>query len=98
MPRKLRKNRNIPIRTCLVTGQKAEQSAFFRFTVRDGMLVFDDQKKYSGRGGYVIKDEKALEKLSHLEKKLTHFLRTTVKIDQKAIEEQKQLLSTKTSR
>lgn len=68
----------MPIRTCLVTGKKAEQSAFFRFTVQNGNLVFDSTKRNTGRGGYVIPSETALQKLPHLQKKIAHFLKTSV--------------------
>ena len=72
--------------------KKAEQSAFFRFTVQNGHLVFNTNKKNKGRGGYVEKNEKSLEKLKKLGKKLSHFLKTPTKIDSEVIEEQKKLI------
>lgn len=74
-------------RTCLVTGKKASKEAFFRFTIIEGQLVFDTpQKVGQSRGGYVIKETKSISKLIHLEKKLTHFLKTPVKVDPSEID------------
>ena len=81
----------MPIRTCLVTGKKAESSAFFRFTAQKGILVFDISKKNKGRGGYVEKSMNSLEKLKKLEKKLSYFLKTSIKIDADVIENQKKI-------
>lgn len=88
-----KKHNHMPERTCLVTGQKAEKSAFFRFVIRDGKLVFDNSKISSGRGGYVCKTVEALEKLSKLKSKICHFLkRKDFEIDASVIEAQKKML------
>lgn len=62
-------------RTCLVTKTKAHPGAFLRFTVQNGQLVFDTIKKAPGRGGYIVKDIKALEKLPRLSGKIAYFLK-----------------------
>jgi predicted RNA-binding protein YlxR (DUF448 family) len=80
----------MPLRTCLVTGKKAEQSAFFRFTIQDGKLVFDNQKKNPQRGGYICKSIEALEKLHKRKRKISHFLKIKeFEIDTLILEEQK---------
>ncbi len=83
----------MPLRTCLVTGKKDEAETFFRFTVQDGRLVFDTHQKASGRGGYVVKEVEALDKLSFLNKKIVHFMNVKkVIIKPAVIEAQKQLI------
>ena len=81
----------MPIRTCLVTGKKGEPSQFFRFTIIDGELIFDVDAKNLGRGGYVIKEVQALDRLPHLIKKVVHFMKVTgsLKIEKEVIEKQK---------
>ncbi len=84
------------IRTCLVTGKKGNSKEFYRFTVQKGKLAFDSsqRQKNSGRGGYIEKSEKALERLLSLEKKIKHFLKINkVVIEKEVIEEQKFKLS-----
>lgn len=77
------------LRTCLVTGKKADPSAFFRFTLTpEGRVRFDDLKKNPGRGGYVIKNKEALQKLPRLSKKISHFLKKNVTIDEETVQEQ----------
>ncbi len=78
----------MPIRTCLVTGKKGEQSSFFRFTVQKGVLIFDDRIPSPGRGGYVEKTVDSLKKLKKLEKKVSHFLKKKLMIDEKILEDQ----------
>ena len=67
----------MPIRTCLVTGEKKEQKEFLRFTVQEGKIVFDGKKKYSGRGGYVVNKPDVIEKLTSKKMmgKICHFLK-----------------------
>ncbi len=65
----------MPIRTSIVTGQKKEQSEFLRFTIQGGLLVFDGDVKNKGRGGYVEKDEKLIQKLPKLKGKIKYRLR-----------------------
>ena len=77
-------------RTCLVTKTKAHPSAFLRFTIQNGQLVFDGEVKAAGRGGYVIKDVSALEKLPKLAGKVAYFLKVKkVEITEDAIESAK---------
>lgn len=83
------------VRTCLVTGKKENPKNLFRFTVQNGVLIFDKsfRKKHPGKGGYVIKSEQALEKLKFLSKKVAYFLKEErVLIEEKVIEEQKKLI------
>jgi predicted RNA-binding protein YlxR (DUF448 family) len=69
----------MPIRTCIVTGKKSEQSAFFRFTLQNTTLIPDTHQKNKGRGVYVSKTIQALEKLPRLHKKIIHSVRTKEK-------------------
>lgn len=62
-------------RTCLVTKVKAHPDALLRFTVQKGHLIFDQQVKAEGRGGYVVKDAEVLQKLSKLAGKIAYFLK-----------------------
>ena len=48
-----------------------------RFTVQDRVLVFDQETKQPGRGGYVVKDISAVKKLSSLKKKVGYFLKVS---------------------
>ncbi len=63
----------MPTRTCVVTKQRAEQSALLRMTVQNGKLAFDSAKKLPGRGAYVLPS--AIKSLPKLTKKLQHVLR-----------------------
>lgn len=84
----------MPIRTCLVTGKKADSSAFFRFTIVDGVLTFDTPKiKHPGRGGYVIQSKEAIYQLPKLQKKISHFLKKSTTIPLSTIESQIKLIS-----
>jgi len=59
----------MPIRTCLVTGQKKEQKDLLRFTLQEGEVVFDEgKKKNAGRGGYVFPNEENKERLKKIKK------------------------------
>jgi len=66
----------MPIRTCLVTGQKYEKCELLRFTIVDGQLVFDLDQKMPGRGGYVHLD--VVGQLPKFRGKIAHFLKTSV--------------------
>lgn len=65
----------MPIRTCMVTGQKQEKSSLLRFVVIDGKILFDRKQKFQGRGGYVVETEVNLQKLKKLGGKICHFLK-----------------------
>lgn len=64
-------------RTCLVTGQKHTQETLLRFVVVGNALVFDTRNKAPqlGRGGYVVPEVSAIDKLPHIHKKICHFLK-----------------------
>ena len=84
----------MPIRTCIVTGEKKDQKELLRFTVQGEQLFFD-QGKVCGkwRGGYVVSSVSALDKLSKLGKKVGYLLRAPkVKIDLVEIERVKNLV------
>ncbi len=76
-PKKILKNKDMPIRTCLISNKKAEKSVFLRFTVQNNNLVFDKKRPATGRGGYVFPTVKNLEKLKspQIKKKLIYFLK-----------------------
>lgn len=83
----------MPLRTCLVTGKKADPSAFFRFTSQNGCLVFDQNIKKTGRGGYVQRTCDSIHKLKRLEKKVSYFLKQKTTISETIIDQQIQRLS-----
>ena len=87
----------MPTRTCLICRKKADSSAFFRFSVVGGELVFDSGKrKNTGRGGYICRDEKQLDALltPKIAQKIGYFLKTSApKISPERIETQKKVLS-----
>ncbi len=84
----------MPIRTCMVTRKKVEQNKLFRFTVVAEELQFDPLGlRRPGRGGYVCPTVEAIRGLLKLEKKLSHFLRTPVRVSSETIEAQVGVIS-----
>lgn len=80
-------------RTCLVTKQKADPKDLLRFTVIEGQLIFDGRAKAPGRGGYVIKDANAIEKLPKMAGKIAYFLKVKkVEVSEDEIEKGKSFL------
>lgn len=82
-------------RTCLVTKTIADPKDLLRFTIVDGQLVFDStpSKKGVGRGGYVIAEAEAIEKLPKLSGKIAYFLKVKrVEVSVEAIERGKSKL------
>jgi predicted RNA-binding protein YlxR (DUF448 family) len=81
-------------RTCLVTKQKAPVEALLRFTVQNRKLVFDGAVKASGRGGYVIKEIVAIEKLPKLAGKVAYFLKVKkVEVSDEEIAQAKNIIA-----
>lgn len=68
------KTRKIPLRTCVVTGEKLDKRDLLRIVRDKNMQVsIDLTGKMNGRGAYIKKDIKVLEdaiKKKSLEKKL----------------------------
>ena len=70
------------LRTCIVTNKKYTSRALLRFTVQDGVLLFDEYistknkfLKNIGRGGYVFRDEKLIMKLPKMKGKINYKLK-----------------------
>ncbi len=68
------KKRKIPLRTCVVTGEKLDKRDLLRIVKdKDGNVSVDLTGKMNGRGAYIKKDVTVLEeaiKKKSLEKKL----------------------------
>jgi len=57
------KQRKIPMRTCVVSGEKCEKKDLIRIVRNNEGLVFvDDTLKANGRGAYLKKDKEVIEK------------------------------------
>ena len=57
------KQRKIPMRTCVVSGEKCEKKDLLRIVRNNEGLVFvDDTLKANGRGAYLKKDKDVIEK------------------------------------
>lgn len=68
------KTRKIPLRTCVVTGEKLDKRDLLRVVKnKDGEVKVDLTGKMNGRGAYIKRDVKVLEeaiKKKSLERKL----------------------------
>ncbi|HIT37406.1 MAG TPA: YlxR family protein [Candidatus Onthousia faecipullorum] len=68
------KTRKIPLRTCVVTGEKLDKRDLLRVVKnKDGEVKVDITGKMNGRGAYIKRDVKVLEeaiKKKSLERKL----------------------------
>ena len=72
------KTKKVPLRTCIVTGEKLEKKELFRIVrTPEGNVIIDETLKANGRGAYLkkelnvikkAKDSKILER--HLEVKI----------------------------
>ena len=52
-----RRNRHVPLRTCVACGKKTEKEALVRLVARpDGAVEVDPSGKAPGRGAYVCRD------------------------------------------
>ena len=57
------KQRKIPMRTCVVSGEKCEKKDIIRIVRNNEGLVFvDDTLKANGRGAYLKKDKEVIER------------------------------------
>jgi hypothetical protein len=57
------KTKKIPMRKCVVTNERFEKKALLRVVrTPDGEVVFDSTGKANGRGVYLSKDKKVIEK------------------------------------
>ncbi len=57
------KVKKIPMRTCVVTGEKCEKKDLLRVVRNnEGMVFVDDTLKANGRGAYLKKDKDVIEK------------------------------------
>jgi predicted RNA-binding protein YlxR (DUF448 family) len=57
------KQRKIPMRTCVVSGEKCEKKDLIRIVRNNEGLVFvDDTLKANGRGAYLKKDKEVIER------------------------------------
>ena len=57
------KVKKIPMRTCVVTGEKCEKKDLLRVVRNnEGQVFVDDTLKANGRGAYLKKDKDVIEK------------------------------------
>jgi predicted RNA-binding protein YlxR (DUF448 family) len=57
------KPRKIPLRKCVVTGERLPKKELLRvIKTPEGKVVFDPSGKANGRGAYVMKSESVIEK------------------------------------
>ncbi len=57
------KQRKIPMRTCVVSGEKCEKRDLIRIVRNnEGEVFIDDTLKANGRGAYLKKDKEVIEK------------------------------------
>ena len=79
------KQRKIPMRTCVVSGEKCEKKDLIRIVRNNEGLVFvDDTLKANGRGAYLKKDKEVIER-ARTTKVLERHLNT--KIDESIYDE-----------
>ena len=68
------KTRKIPLRSCVVTGEKLDKRELLRIVrSKDGEVKVDETGKMNGRGAYIKRDVKVLDeaiKKKSLERKL----------------------------
>ena len=68
------KEKKIPMRTCVVSGEKCEKRELLRIVkTKEGEILVDETGKKNGRGAYIKKDLEILEKAKQkkaLERKL----------------------------
>ena len=68
------KERKIPMRTCVVSGEKCEKRDLLRIVrTNEGEVIVDETGKRNGRGAYIKKDVAILKRAMEtkiLEKKL----------------------------
>lgn len=57
-----RKLTDRPMRRCIGCRQSLPQDTLMRFTLRDGEIVADRDQRNDGRGFYLCRDRKCLEK------------------------------------
>lgn len=55
--------KKIPLRTCIVTREKAPKSSLIRLVKVDDKVIVDLTGKLNGHGAYIAKSSEALEKL-----------------------------------
>lgn len=57
------KNKKVPMRTCVITGEKLEKKDLLRVVRNnEGNVFVDDTHKANGRGAYLKKDKEVIEK------------------------------------
>ena len=83
------KNKKIPMRTCVVSGEKLPKKELIRIVVnKDGEVFVDETSKANGRGVYIKKDKDVLDKAKKtkiLEKKLENNIEDSIYEDLKNI-------------
>ncbi len=56
------KTRKIPLRTCVVSGEKLDKRDLLRIVKnKDGLVFVDETGKMNGRGAYIKKDKQILQ-------------------------------------
>ena len=55
--------KHIPTRSCVICREKREQKQLLRFGIIEEDIVFDLNKRLTGRGYYVCDENRCIEKL-----------------------------------
>lgn len=56
-------SKHIPVRECIVCGEKFEKSKLLRVAKIDEKIIFDKNGKSGGRGAYICKNPDCYDKL-----------------------------------
>ena len=57
------KMKKVPLRTCIVSGEKLEKKDLFRIVrTPEGSVIVDNSYKANGRGAYLKKDKEIIDK------------------------------------
>lgn len=70
-------SKHIPVRQCIVCGNKFEKKYLLRVCKIDNDIVFDSSSKSGGRGAYICKSADCFDKL-HSKRRLDRAFRRSV--------------------
>ncbi|MEC9484601.1 MAG: YlxR family protein [Candidatus Izemoplasma sp.] len=74
----MKKNRKVPLRTCVITQERLPKQHLLRVVkTKDGNIFVDETQKANGRGAYVKRDVSVIKK-AQKNKRLNKHLNTEV--------------------
>lgn len=68
------KEKQRPLRTCLVCGEKRAKDILLRFAESSGTIVLDEKKSLGGRGCYCCSSQECVSRLRKKQKKMNKAL------------------------